>query len=299
MSSAQLDKTKRVGRWYFGGVASAMAACVTHPLDLLKVHLQTQQRVKIGLVRMGVKVVQSEGVLGLYNGLTASVMRQLTYSMTRFALYETMKKQTSKPGEPLPFYQKVGMAVMAGACGGVVGTPADLINVRMQNDMKIPADQRRNYKHAFDGLYRVMREEGIARTMNGCTMATGRAMLMTVGQLSFYDQVKQTLISSNYFMDNIITHFTASFIAGGIATAMTQPLDVMKTRMMNAAPGQYKSILHCAADVRKVGIMGFYKGFLPAFVRLGPQTVLTFIFFEQIRLNFGYIPEQLIDDKTR
>lgn len=37
MSSAQLDKTKRVGRWYFGGVASAMAACVTHPLDLLKV----------------------------------------------------------------------------------------------------------------------------------------------------------------------------------------------------------------------------------------------------------------------
>lgn len=31
------DNTKRVGRWYFGGIASAMAACCTHPLDLLKV----------------------------------------------------------------------------------------------------------------------------------------------------------------------------------------------------------------------------------------------------------------------
>ena len=31
----------RQSRWYFGGIASAGAACVTHPLDLLKVHLQT------------------------------------------------------------------------------------------------------------------------------------------------------------------------------------------------------------------------------------------------------------------
>lgn len=35
--TTEVDKTKRIGRWYFGGVASAMAACCTHPLDLLKV----------------------------------------------------------------------------------------------------------------------------------------------------------------------------------------------------------------------------------------------------------------------
>ena len=33
--------TRRKGRWYFGGLSSAGAACCTHPLDLLKVHLQT------------------------------------------------------------------------------------------------------------------------------------------------------------------------------------------------------------------------------------------------------------------
>jgi hypothetical protein len=36
-----IDKSKRIGKWYFGGFASAGAACCTHPLDLLKVHLQT------------------------------------------------------------------------------------------------------------------------------------------------------------------------------------------------------------------------------------------------------------------
>ena len=33
--------------------------------------------------------------------------------------------------------------VFSGACGGFVGTPCDMINVRMQNDIKLPVDKRR------------------------------------------------------------------------------------------------------------------------------------------------------------
>ncbi|CAF4658799.1 unnamed protein product, partial [Rotaria magnacalcarata] len=33
----------RLERWYFGGLAGILAACCTHPLDTLKVQLQTQQ----------------------------------------------------------------------------------------------------------------------------------------------------------------------------------------------------------------------------------------------------------------
>lgn len=32
-------KTKMVAKWYHGGIASAGAACCTHPLDLLKVRV--------------------------------------------------------------------------------------------------------------------------------------------------------------------------------------------------------------------------------------------------------------------
>ncbi len=44
-------------------------------------------------------------------------------------------------------------------------------------------------------------------------MATSRAVLMTVGQLSFYDQIKITLISTNVFADNLFTHFLSSLSA--------------------------------------------------------------------------------------
>jgi hypothetical protein len=33
----QVTPIRRVARWYFGGIASTMAVCITHPLDLLKV----------------------------------------------------------------------------------------------------------------------------------------------------------------------------------------------------------------------------------------------------------------------
>lgn len=35
------EKTVRVAKWYFGGVAGSLAACHTHPLDLLKVRVDT------------------------------------------------------------------------------------------------------------------------------------------------------------------------------------------------------------------------------------------------------------------
>jgi len=37
MNRTMTDKNKKLSRWYFGGISSAAAACVTHPLDLLKV----------------------------------------------------------------------------------------------------------------------------------------------------------------------------------------------------------------------------------------------------------------------
>lgn len=89
MSSGKRDRTQKVNRWYFGGLASAGAACCTHPLDLLKVHLQTSGKgEKIGIIAQTIKIVRHQGILAMYNGLSASLLRQITYSTTRFAVYE-------------------------------------------------------------------------------------------------------------------------------------------------------------------------------------------------------------------
>lgn len=88
--SSDLRQTK-VSRWYFGGLASGGAACFTHPLDLIKVTLQTQQEGKLSVFQLTGKIIRQQGIFGLYNGLSASLLRQLTYSTTRFGVYEIGK----------------------------------------------------------------------------------------------------------------------------------------------------------------------------------------------------------------
>lgn len=54
-------KEIRISRWYFGGVASAGAAAVTHPLDLLKVQMQTQKGKNISMFQLVGNVVRQQG----------------------------------------------------------------------------------------------------------------------------------------------------------------------------------------------------------------------------------------------
>ncbi|XP_037544353.1 mitochondrial dicarboxylate carrier isoform X2 [Nematolebias whitei] len=279
----------RISRWYFGGVSSSAAACLTHPLDLIKVHLQTQQEVRVKMIGMTVNVVRTEGFLALYSGLSASLCRQMTYSLSRFAIYETIRDRRNRKSRSLmPFYQKVLLGAFGGFIGGLIGTPADLVNVRMQNDVKLPAELRRSYAHVLDGLLRVWKEEGMFKLFSGATMASSRGALVSVGQLSCYDQSKQLVLATGYFTDNILTHFLASVFAGGCATVLCQPLDVVKTRLMNSKL-EYRSVFHCLTETAKLGPKAFYKGLVPAAIRLIPQTVFTFIFLEQLKQHFGLV----------
>lgn len=130
--------TEKHSRWYFGGIASVFATFATQPLDLLKVALQTHQG-KISLLQLVAKIVNEHGALAFYKGISASILRQITYSTTRFGVYEIGKDYVNTN----TFGNKIWLAGLSGTLGGIIGTPADLINVRMQNDIKLHPDKRR------------------------------------------------------------------------------------------------------------------------------------------------------------
>ena len=67
--------------------------------------------------------ISKEGVRSLYTGLTASILRQMTYSLTRLGAYEKIKEVLSKQGKPSAGYLLIG-AMVAGGAGGVAGNPA-------------------------------------------------------------------------------------------------------------------------------------------------------------------------------
>ncbi|KAK0747464.1 mitochondrial carrier domain-containing protein [Apiosordaria backusii] len=278
--------------FWFGGSASSMAACVTHPLDLVKVRLQTRTgSMPTTMSGTFLHILRNNGLTGLYSGLSASLLRQITYSTTRFGIYEELKSQlasrspvdpvTDKPKAPsLPML--IAMASVSGTIGGVAGNAADVLNVRMQHDASLPEHKRRDYKHAGDGLIRMIREEGVGSLFRGVGPNSLRAAAMTASQLASYDIFKRTLLRVAGMEDNLATHFTSSFLAGVVAATVTSPIDVIKTRVMSAHGNQ--SITHLLGDIyAKEGLKWMFKGWVPSFLRLGPQTICTFLFLESHR----------------
>lgn len=172
------------------------------------------------------------------------------------------------------------MASSSGFLGGVAGNPADVINVRMQHDASLPPDQRRNYRHAVDGIIRMSREEGLRVAFRGVLPNSLRAMLMTASQLASYDAIKHALLANTPMKDNLVTHFTASVAAGFIATTICSPVDVIKTRVMSAKESEGLMTL-LGRIFRTEGAGWMFRGWVPSFVRLGPHTVATFLFLEE------------------
>lgn len=74
----------------------------------------------LSILRM---TVSETGFRSLYTGLSASIMRQMTYSLVRLGAYEKMKAELSKDG-PAPASHLFIAAMVAGGLGGMAGNPA-------------------------------------------------------------------------------------------------------------------------------------------------------------------------------
>ncbi|KDN50835.1 putative DIC1-mitochondrial dicarboxylate carrier [Tilletiaria anomala UBC 951] len=291
MSTARPSSTVPPGKkkapypFYLGGLAACSAATITHPLDQSKYRLQTATK-KVGLVSTVAKTASEEGIPGLWKGLTATLLRQFTYSITRFAVYEDMKARLAPPGKAAQPSQLALAAATAGAVAGVIGNPAEIVLVRTCSDLNKPLAERYAYRNCIDGLIRIVRDEGASTLFRGLAPNIVRSMVLNICQLASYDTFKAALMTSAGLQDGPVLHFAAGFCAGTFATTMCTPVDVVKSRVQNAAKGADSSVMAVIrTSLAKDGPMVFMRGWTPAWLRLQPQTTLLFLFFERFKVS--------------
>ena len=72
--------------------------------------------------------------------------------------------------------------------------------------------------------------------------------------------------------------------------SLSNPFDVIKTRVYNAAPGTFKNPIDCLVKtVKESGPLALYKGLLPTFIRQAPYVVVMFMTNEQMKELFAWI----------
>lgn len=265
-----------------------MATCIIQPVDIVKVRLQV--RGEAGNKNLSpfdvVKELKAEaGIKGFYRGLDSALVRQATYTTTRFGVYlnvsQYMQNHLPEGQKNISFGQKCIASLLAGGIGAFVGNPADLALIRMQTDNTLPPDQRRHYKNVVDALTRIVREEGILELWKGVGPTMVRAMALNLGMLGPYDQAKEML--SKVMGDSLVTNLSASACAGFLAAFLSLPFDNIKTKLqrMKKQPDgtyPYRGMMDCAMKtIAKEGPLGFYTGFPTYYVRIAPHAMLTLL----------------------
>eukprot|EP00584_Thalassiosira_punctigera_P022034 CAMPEP_0172551016 /NCGR_PEP_ID=MMETSP1067-20121228/35034_1 /TAXON_ID=265564 ORGANISM="Thalassiosira punctigera, Strain Tpunct2005C2" /NCGR_SAMPLE_ID=MMETSP1067 /ASSEMBLY_ACC=CAM_ASM_000444 /LENGTH=306 /DNA_ID=CAMNT_0013338727 /DNA_START=76 /DNA_END=996 /DNA_ORIENTATION=+ len=275
------------------------AATVCHPLDVIRVQMQTEGSTYNGFTDAAAGIYKKDGLKeGLYAGVSAAYLRQWLYGSCRIGIYayllENAQNANVKAGldkNAISLPSKMLMGLTSGGIGSFVGTPSELALVRMGNDKKLPVEQRRNYNGVGDAITRIARDEGFPALFTGAPATVLRACLLSACAMGITSEIKMRLSGSGFFGDDgklyggVPLLFVATLISSLAANIVANPFDVVKSRMQSTGDGstQYNSMLDCFLQtVGNEGVFKLWSGFVPAFLKLAPYTVISLILTDKI-----------------
>ncbi|KAH8286330.1 hypothetical protein KR054_007045 [Drosophila jambulina] len=277
-------------KYVMGGSSAMLATSLTQPLDLVKTRMQLSGTLGIPEYKTSWEVLsrvfKGEGMISLYNGLGAGLLRQASYTTAKMGLYQMELNWYRKSFDTDPsLVASLVMGIAAGGFGAMFGNPADVAMVRMMADNRLPSSERRKYKNVGDAFVRIVKDEGVLTLWRGCLPTVGRAMIVNMVQLASYSQLKKQF--HGHLDEGWTLQFGAAMVAGLLSTAASLPLDLAKTRIqqMRLIEGkpEYSGTLDVLMKVLKnEGFLAMWKGFTPHLCRVAPHTVLSFVFLEQM-----------------
>ncbi|KAJ1964567.1 mitochondrial aspartate-glutamate transporter agc1 [Dipsacomyces acuminosporus] len=177
LSDKDTGKIKFASELFAGGMAGASQVVFTNPLEIVKIRLQVQGEILkeasgIGaakaspIARRGaVTIVKELGLIGLYKGASACLLRDVPFSAIYFPCYSHIKRDIFHEGE-----RQLGIVdlLLAGAIAGMpaayLTTPADVIKTRLQVEAK---KGETAYNGLVDAARKIYKEEGFKAFFKG------------------------------------------------------------------------------------------------------------------------------------
>ena len=309
MASASFSS---LGREYLSGsLASCTTAALFSPLECVKTRLQLQdmpgwrRTYTRGFLHALQQIYRQDGLLLLWShGFAGLVGRDFLYSGMRTGMYPTVRSLIAPgraPGD-VALAEKIAAGAVTGGLGAGLANPFDVVRVRMTAEGGVVgadgrlatgmcAGQTPRWGSSLACAADAAQREGVVcgLMVRGASASMSRAAMLTAAQLSSYDHAKVHLRAA--LGDGTLLHVAAALISGFIATAACNPADVVKSRVMSAHGGGGNGGASAACMVaelwRREGLRGFYRGFLPAYARIGPTVFIQMPLAEALRSALG------------
>lgn len=215
LQSFFLEGVNKEDRWRFmlgnfaaGGAAGVISLSILYPLDFARTRVavdigvnaarrernmngaaNTKTRQFNGLYDCLKQISATDGIRGIYQGFSMSIIGIAIYRSCYFGIYDSGKGIIFKDTENAPIYMKWLIAQCATATAGLISFPFDTVRRRMMMQAGIPPAER-NYHSVEDCVSKILREEGvrtfyIGSMTNILRSASGAIVLI------LYDEIKK------------------------------------------------------------------------------------------------------------
>jgi len=267
-----MSETKTIDQLPVYVSSSICASVITHPIDVMKVKFQTNTT--SSPLRMMSNTYTRNGMSFLFKGLRASILRNGSFVSTKMFAYDQFRSIYNSSS----FQDKLISGMGAGLTGSIVGTPFDLIMVRIQNN---PV----KYPDIHTTITKTYNREGLLSFWKGSSYTMSRAIIVTTCQFAIYEEMKEKLRKSRHLENECHIFLVASVTSSLITSILSNPLDVCKTRMMT----NKENISGIYRLIGKEGVKGIYRGLSMNICRQVPLNLIRFSFLETFRCIYNQV----------
>ncbi|KAJ1881616.1 hypothetical protein H4R99_003617 [Coemansia sp. RSA 1722] len=275
-----------------GAGAGCVSSVVTCPLDVVKTRLQYQGVLQArfsgiegyrpygGTADTLKRIFLEEGVRGLYRGLAPMLMGYLPTWGIYFAAYEGLKRDVPRywRQDLEPATVHVLSAMGAGATTSLLTNPIWVLKSRFMTQSMYTEYRYRSMWHAvkvikstegFAGFYK-----GLGSSLLGVTHVAV--------QFPLYEQLKSWMKVDTQHVESLRI-LAASATSKMVASSVTYPHEVIRTRLQNqtSKPYKYRGIVHAVRLIYKEeGLRAFYRGLSTNLIRTVPASMMTLLTYE-------------------
>uniref|UniRef100_A0A7S2MNV6 Mitochondrial carrier protein n=1 Tax=Helicotheca tamesis TaxID=374047 RepID=A0A7S2MNV6_9STRA len=289
-----------------GGIGGVCVVLVGHPLDLVKVRMQTLEAgAKSSTFGMLRKTFAKDGVRGLYRGVSAPLTAVSPLFAMSFWGYDMGKRTVryfDKEGETGGGEYKftIPQLVVAGGLSALPTTAFMAPSERIKCLLQVQANElekggKAKYSGMVDCGKQILAEGGVRSLYRGTMATLLRDVPGSMAWFGTYELIKKELmilqgIDPSTGSLSPLAILSAGGFAGIACWTVAIPPDVLKSRLQTAPPGQYGGMYDVYKHlVKEEGHAALFKGLRPAMLRAFPANAACFFGMELARKALAFM----------
>ncbi|KAI5692250.1 hypothetical protein M8J76_009564 [Diaphorina citri] len=266
-----------------GSISGTVSTILLQPLDVIKTRLQSNhvrhqstKDSRVGLVKITRDIIVEEKVATLWRGLTPSLWR----TVPGVSLYFCGVHLLTAGSQGCPSSLQAGSAGLASrAFVAILLAPFTVVKTRYES-------KAFHYDSLRQALVHIFRTEGLKGLWSGTVATLVRDAPYSGLHFMFYTQAKSFKPTglNETAPGYVLFQLACGGAAGATATLVTQPADIIKTRIQLTCQSPATSSLKYAvcSIYQDYGVLGFVQGFVPRMLKRTLMSAISWTIFEQM-----------------